>query len=211
MRGIVGIILAFEFDRNGNEFVIRGSLPFLGTTIIERTYDVLKKADISTICVYTNSKGIILKKYLDNKVKYLVHQNNHQYTTISIKKVFETCIEFAESFLIIEAQYPLIDEFILKELMNEHLKNSNDLTYISFNWNNLEVIPNIFIINSNLFYNIFKNEYNNKEINILNIIELANLHDKKTQFIQTTYVFKVIKISNRKELTVLESCFNKKR
>ena len=95
--------------------------------------------------------------------------------------------------------------------MNEHLKNSNDLTYISFNWNNLEVIPNIFIINSNLFYNIFKNEYNNKEINILNIIELAKRHDKKTQFIQTTYVFKVIKISNRKELTVLESCFNKKR
>ena len=97
-------------------------------------------------------RGVIFKK-----------QNNHQYTTISIKKVFETCIEFAESFLIIEAQYPLIDEFILKELMNEHLKNSNDLTYISFNWNNLEVIPNIFIINSKSTY-IFINDHQQHNI-----------------------------------------------
>ena len=211
MRGIVGIILAFEYDRDGNDFVIRGSLPFLGKTIIEHTYEVLNLSEIKTICVYTNSKGIKLKKYLGNKVKYLVHQNNHHYTTISIKMAFENSLDLFDNLLIIDAQYPLIDEFIINSLMVEHLQNKNDLTYISYIWNNSVIIPNIFIINSELFITLFENRYSNKEINIHNIIELAILHDKKTQFIQTTYGFKVIKISSRNELAALESCFNKKR
>ena len=64
----------------------------------------------------------------------------------------------------------LIDEFIINSLMVEHLQNKNDLTYISYIWNNSVIIPNIFIINSELFITLFENRYSNKEINIHNII-----------------------------------------
>jgi hypothetical protein len=99
------------------------------------------------------------------------------------------------------------------DLIKEKLAKKNGILHyivIDSRRSTVEYIKNS-IINSELFITLFENRYSNKEINIHNIIELAILYDKKTQFIQTTYGFKVIKISSRNELAALESCFNKKR
>ena len=45
---ILGLIIAFDLDRDGNEFVIRGSLGFLNKPLIMLTNEVLSLSNVNT-------------------------------------------------------------------------------------------------------------------------------------------------------------------
>lgn len=213
MKGILGIILAFEYDRDGNDLVIRGTLSFFGNPLIKSTFNIMKELNVDNVYVYTNSKGIILKKLLGKDIKYIVHNNNYQYTTVSINKAFEEILDLDQyqDILFIDPQYPFIDNSLLNELIQKHDMCDSDLTFILSRNNNCDLIPNIFIINKKLFRLIFEKEYNNKKLNIKYIIEQSKSLNYNINKIKTPYFYKVIKISSAKKLSILESCFNDRK
>ena len=86
---ILGLIIAFDLDRDGNEFVIRGSLGFLNKPLIMLTNEVLSLSNVNNVIIYTNPKGIIFKNILGKNVKYIVRKNNYLYTSNNISKDFD--------------------------------------------------------------------------------------------------------------------------
>jgi hypothetical protein len=205
--------LAFEYDRDGNDLVIRGTLSFFGNPLIRLTLNVIKELMIDDIYVYTNSKGIILKKILGKAISYIVHNNNYQYTTVSINKAFEEILDLDQyqDILFIDPQYPFIDNSLLNELILKHNICDSDLTYILSKNHDLELTPNIFIIKKKLFISIFEKEYNNRKLNIKYIMEQSKSLDYKVNNIITPCFYKVINISSGKKLSLLESCFNDRK
>mgnify|MGYP003293138952 CR=1 FL=1 len=164
---ILGIIIAFDLDRNGNEFVIRGSLNFYGKPLIKITNDLLEKINIKNTLVYTNQKGIIFKNILGKNTKYIVRKNNYLYTSNSLLMDFDDSLKKARHIMIIDPKYPLLDDTLLTELLDKHLESISDLTYIKGIFNNAITIPNIFVIDKDFFIEIIRNEFHTKNIEIM--------------------------------------------
>ena len=59
---ILGLIIAFDLDRDGNEFVIRGSLEFFNKPIIMLTNEILSASNINNIVIQIQ-KELFLKTF----------------------------------------------------------------------------------------------------------------------------------------------------
>lgn len=203
--GVLGLIIAFDLDRNGNDFVIRGALKFVNKPMIKLTNGILYETGITNVIVYTNPKGIIFKSILGKNVKYIVRKNNYLYTSNNIARDFNGLLEDIDDILIIDPKYPLLDDVLINELLEEHKHCCSDLTYIKGLCADTAIIPNIFVIDKNLFFEIFINEYYPKMIDINKIIEEAESRQKFLHFIEPVYVYKISMVSNQKSLNNLES------
>lgn len=202
---ILGLIIAFDLDRDGNEFVIRGSLGFLNKPLIMLTNEVLSLSNVNNIIIYTNPKGIIFKSILGKNVKYIVRKNNYLYTSNNISKDFDGLLNEVKDILVIDPKYPLLDDKVIKELLLKHKHCCSDLTYIKGIYNDTLNIPNIFVIDKDLFLDIFSNEFYPKNINIYKVIDICLSKQKFLQFIDPVYVYKVSMVSNQKNLDDLEA------
>ena len=107
---ILGLIIAFDLDRDGNEFVIRGSLEFFNKPIIMLTNEILSASNINNIVIYTNPKGIIFKNILGKNVKYVVRKNNYLYTSNNISKDFDGLLNNIKDILIVDPKYPFLEK-----------------------------------------------------------------------------------------------------
>ena len=202
---IIGVIIAFDLDRDGNQYVIRGSLEFLGKPMIKYTSCLLEKVDISSQFVYTNQKGIVFKKVLEKNIKYIVRKNNYLYTNNNVLSDFKNYLVNVNHILIFDPKYPLFDDTLLKELIEKHKHCYSDLTYIKGLDRGSIVIPNVFVIDKLFFEELFVNEFYPKNIEINYLIKIAVSLQKKLHFIETVYVYKIAMISNKKSLDILES------
>ena len=201
---ILGLIIAFDLDRDGNEFVIRGSLEFFNKPIIMLTNEILSASNINNIVIYTNPKGIIFKNILGKNVKYIVRKNNYLYTSNNISKDFDGLLNNIKDILIVDPKYPFLDEKVIKELLLKHKHCCSDLTYIKGIYNDIVNIPNIFVIDKDLFLDIFNNEFYPKNIDINKVIDSCLSKQKFLQFIDPVYVYKISTVSNQKSLDDLE-------
>ena len=110
-----------------------------------------------------------------------------------------------DHILIVDPKYPLLDDTLLKELIEKHKHCYSDLTYIKGINRGSIVIPNIFVIDRLFFEEIFNNEFHQKSIEINYLMKIAESKQKNLHFIETVYVYKISMISNRKSLNLLES------
>ncbi len=202
---ILGLIIAFDLDRDGNEFVIRGSLEFFNKSLIMLTNEILSASNLNNIIIYTNPKGIIFKNILGKNVKYIVRKNNYLYTSNNISKDFDGLLNNIKDILIIDPKYPLLDDKVIKELLLKHKQCCSDLTYIKGICNDSVNIPNIFVIDKDLFLDIFNNEFYPKNIDINKVIDICLSKQKFLQFIDPVYVYKISMVSNQKTLDDLET------
>lgn len=208
---ILGIIIAFDLDRDGNNYVIRGSLEFFEKPMILITHKILKKLDITEQFVYTNQKGIIFKNVLDKNIKYIVRKNNYLYTNNNVFMDFDKLLLNTNYILIIDPKYPLLDDALLKELIEKHKQCYSDLTYIKGLEGCSVIIPNVFVVDRLYFEELFINEFDPKNIEINKLIKIAESEQKKLHFIETVYVYKISMISNKKSLSLLESILMKRK
>mgnify|MGYP003446741853 CR=1 FL=1 len=202
---ILGVIIAFELDRNGNDYVVRGTLELFNRPLIKITNDLLQSLRLKDTIIYTNQKGIIFKNILGRKLKYIVRKNSYLYTTNTIYNDFKEYLNHVNNILIIDPKYPFLDNILVKELIEKHKQCDSDLTYIKGINQYSTLIPNIYIINVAYFKEIFQNEYNTKTIEINNLISKATYDKKRLNFIETYDVHKVLVISNGKIISSLES------
>lgn len=202
---IIGIIIAFDLDRDGNQYLLRGQLEFLGKPIIKITSNLLEKINISTQFVYTNQKGIVFKKILERNIKYIVRKNNYLYTNNNVLIDFKKVLLGVNHVLIFDPKYPLFDDALLKELIEKHKHCYSDLTYIKGLDRCSILIPNVFVIDRLFFEELFINEFYPKNIEINYLIKIAESMQKRIHFIETVYVYKISMVSNQKSLDILES------
>lgn len=208
---IIGIIIAFELDRDGNNYVIRGSLEFFGKPMVLTAYNILEQLDVSEKFIYTNQKGIVFKNVLGKNIKYIVRKNNYLYTNNNVLMDFKNLLDNVSHILILDPKYPLLDDTLLKELIEKHKQFCSDLTYIKGKDGCSVYIPNVFVIDKPFFEELFINEFYPKNIEINNLIKIAESMQKKLHFIDTVYVYKISMISNKKSLSLLESILINRR
>lgn len=202
---ILGVIIAFELDRNGNDFVVRGTLELFNKPLIKITNDLIESLRLKETIIYTNQKGIIFKNILGKRIKYIVRKNNSIYLTNTIYTQFEEYLKNVSDILVIDPKYPFLDNLILEKLINRHQKNGNDLTYIKGLNQYSSIVPNIYIINKTFFREVFQNEYYSKTIGLSYLIEQATANQKKFDFIEIYDIHKILMVSNGKIISTLES------
>lgn len=203
--GILGVIIAFELDRNGNDYVVRGALKLFNKPLIKITNDLIESLRLKETIIYTNQKGIIFKNILGKRIKYIVRKNNSIYLTNTIYTQFEEYLKNVSDILVIDPKYPFLDNLILEKLINRHQKNGNDLTYIKGLNQYSSIVPNIYIINKTFFREVFQNEYYSKTFGLSYLIEQAIANQKKFDFIEIYDIHKILMVSNGKIISTLES------
>ncbi len=202
---ILGVIIAFELDRKGNDFVVRGSLELFNRPLIKITNDLLESLNLYNKVVYTNQKGIIFKNILDKRVKYIVRKNNYLYTTNSLYNDFKEYLNCVTDILIVDPKYPFLDDILLKELIDKHKKTNSDVTYIKGTDRYNTLVPNVFMIKKEFFVEVFEKEFSSKQLEINYLIKLSLFNHININYIETCYIYKILTVSNGKILTSLES------
>ena len=99
----------------------------------------------------------------------------------------------------------ILDEKVIKELLLKHKHCCSDLTYIKGIYNDIVNIPNIFVIDKDLFLDVFNNEFYPKNIDINKVIDSCVSKQKFLQFIDPVYVYKISTVPNQKSLDDLET------
>lgn len=206
---IIGIILATNFDRNGNELVIRGSLPFFGKSIADITYDLLENLNLHQIFVYTNSKGVALKNILGKKVKYIVRKNRYLYSQAALEEEFYEFVNDTNHMILIDPKYPFLDSKILFDLLEQHLKENNDITYLKGVLDNNVLIPNISIVKTEVFNNILKKlDLAHQSFDVSNVIT-STIY--KTGYMEIKSLHHIMPLANGKIIDNVEKLIKNRK
>lgn len=209
---IIGVIVATNCDRNKNELVMRGSLPFFGKPIIELVYDALLKSNIKSICIYTIQKGIIIKNILGKKVRYILKTNEYIYNMTTFGKDFKNCFNDSQQLLFIDAKYPLIDNEVLNSLISFHKANQNDLSIIRGVYQGSQIIPNIFITSVQILDQLADNDDEiTRHIDITKIFECAKKLKIKTGVFNVDKIYRILSLTNFNVILNIESIFMKRK
>lgn len=209
---VIGVIVATNTDRNRNELVLRGSLPFFGKPIIELVYDALVKSNVKMICVYTVNKGMIIKNILKKKVKYILKTNEYIYNMSTIGRDFKNQFADNQNLLFIDAKYPFVDSEVLNNLINFHNANQNDLSIIKGEYVGTQIFPNIFIISVQILDRLLNNQDEIiKQIDITKIFEYAKSAKIKIGTLNVDKIYKVLSLTNFNVILNVEAIFLKRK
>ena len=206
---IIGIILATNFDRNVNELVIRGSLPFFGKSIADITYELLENLNLHQIFVYTNSKGVALKNILGKKVKYIVRKNRYLYSQTALEEEFFEFVNDTNHMVLIDPKYPFLDTKILLDLLQRHLNEANDITYLKGILDNNVLIPNISVVRTEVFNQILMQlDLAHQSFDVNNVIT-SNIY--KTGYIEIRTLHHIMPLANGKIIDNVEKLIKNRK
>lgn len=152
---IIGICFATNVDRLGLSSTVRGMLEFLDEPIAKRITDVMLKSKIDRTVLYTNYKGKSLREVMNEKVRYVIKGVDSMGRTNTISEDFSIVMNKYRYFFCIDAKYPLIDEYLINELIDFHIKNQCDASYIECTIRASSYIPTIAVINNDKFIELF--------------------------------------------------------
>lgn len=210
-HNVIGVILATDVDRQANQLLLRGMMPFFGHPIIKLIYQALNNANINSVYVYTIKKGIIIKEILGKKVKYILKSNEYISRSDCLVNDFHHILETNTHILFVDPKYPLLDGELLNELINLHLNENNDLTTIESKYQNMLFVPNVFIVNIQILNQVFNNNQTLRQLDSKKIFECAKKMNKAVGVLSTDKIYKILSINNYHAALDIEAIFLKRK